>query len=78
MNDMDLLFTFTDYEWTLYSIYRLISIQNYPQYIKNEFIKQIFLEYEFRGTVDDIIKQILLEYEFTGTIDETIETIDTF
>ena len=55
MNNLDLLFNITDYEWTLYSIHRLNCIQYLPQYIQNEFIKQIFLEYEFRRTVDELI-----------------------
>lgn len=55
MDHTNLLFYFTDNAWNVYSVHRLKCVQDKPQYIKDEVIRQIFLEYEFRNIVDEII-----------------------
>lgn len=55
MDHLDLVLSFTDYEWTLYSIHRLNYSQFLPQYITEELLRQISLENEFRSIVNELI-----------------------
>lgn len=56
MDNLDLLFSLNEYEWTFYSIHRLNYYQYQPEYLRQELIRQIWLEHEFRSIVDEILE----------------------
>ena len=55
MDNSELLFSLTDHELTMYSIHRLNQTENQPEYLKQELIRQILLEFEFRTAIDEIL-----------------------
>ena len=55
LDNLDLLFSFTDYEWTMYSIHRLNQSEGQSEYLRQEVIKQISLEHQFRTAINKVI-----------------------
>ena len=83
MDDLDLLFSLTDYEWNLYSIYRLNQSQNQPDYIRLELFRLISFENHFRTAIDQLIdkdivdNKIIIDNEIID-LSDIIHFLDTF
>lgn len=65
MDNLDLLFSFTEYEWTLYSINRLNESESQPEYLRQELIKQITFEHQFRIAINKLIDNEIIDNKIT-------------
>jgi len=65
MQHLDVLFSFTEEEWTLYSLHRLNQSEDKPQYLRQELIRQITLEHQFRIAVNQLIDNEIIDNKIT-------------
>ena len=65
MDNLDLLFSFTEYEWTFYSINRLNQSESQPEYLRQELIRQITLEHQFRTAINKLIDDEIIDNKIT-------------
>lgn len=83
MDNLTLLFSFTEYEWTLYSLNRLNESESQPDYIRQELIRQITLEHQFRTAINKLIDNEIVDNKITIdneiiNLDEIINFLDTY
>ena len=83
MDNLTLLFSFTEYEWTLYSLNRLNESESQPDYIRQELIRQITLEHQFRTAINKLIDNEIVDNKITIDneiidLDEIINFLDTY
>ena len=65
MDNLNLLFSFTEYEWILNSVHRLNQTSGQPDYIRQEVIRQITLEHQFRTAINILIDNEIVDNKIT-------------
>lgn len=65
MDNLNLLFSFTEYEWILNSVHRLNQTSDQPDYIRQEVIRQITLEHQFRTAINILIDNEIVDNKIT-------------
>tara|TARA_A100001015_G_C14562073_1_gene545731 strand:+ start:224 stop:475 length:252 start_codon:yes stop_codon:yes gene_type:complete len=83
MDNLELLFSLTYDEWTLYSIRRLNESESQPDFKRQEVVRQITLEHQFRTAINTLIDNDIVDNFITIDneiidLDEIIDFLDTY